>query len=85
VAGSRPLAHAQFPSWELGAIAHVQHLRAYMGVKFRGVIVDPRWDWVFPKHQARHWEDLSGKWAVPGEGYGQKIVTLGNKLIGAAA
>ena len=83
VAASKPLAHQQFPSWRLGAIAHVQHLRAYVGVKFSAPVIDPRWDWVFGKHAARHWEDLSGKWAVPGEGYGQKVVAIGTKLIGA--
>jgi hypothetical protein len=81
--GDRPLAHQMFPNWRVGAIAHVQHLLAYAGVAVNHEpIVDPRYDWVFGKYAAVHFEELSGKWA-PSKTYGQELVAIARKLQGA--
>lgn len=81
--GDQPLAHQMFPNWEVGAIAHVQHLMAYAGVPVNHEpVVDPRYVWVIGKHSARHFEDLSGKWA-PSPSYGSELVAIARKLQGA--
>lgn len=78
--GDKPLAHAMFPNWQVGAEAHAQHLRAYAGWPVDGhMIVDPRYVWVIGKHQVTKYEDLGGKWA-PNKTYGKEIVTIANKL-----
>lgn len=75
-----PLCHAMFPSWDTGAIAHAQHLRAYGDIPFDAPIVDPRWYLVIGKHKVRHWEDLSGRWAGPN--YGTSIAGVRSRLMG---
>jgi hypothetical protein len=78
--GDRPLAHAQFSSWWIGARAHAQHLRAYAGCAVPDIeIVDPRYWLVFGKHAAVNFEDLSGKWA-PAADYGTSLVAIARKL-----
>ena len=86
--GDRPLAHAVFPSWEVGALAHVQHVAAYAGwmgpAAVRHLpIVDPRWAWVAGRNWCEHWRDLGGKWA-PSPSYGAEIETLMRALLDAA-
>jgi hypothetical protein len=81
--GDRPLAHQMFPNWRVGAIAHVQHLLPYAGVAVNHEpIVDPRYDWVFGKYAAVHFEELSDKWARS-KTYGQELVAIARKLQGA--
>lgn len=85
-AGDQPLAHAMFPSWTVGAEAHVQHLRAYAGWPLDAepeknyLIVDPRYIFVAGRNSCENFEDLSGKWATPGENYGPEIVAIARKL-----
>lgn len=78
--GDRPLAHQQFPSWKVGAIAHAQHLRAYAGVPVHDLIVDPRYDWVIGRHSLTTFEELGGKWA-PAANYGTTLVALAQRLV----
>ena len=68
----RPLAHQMFPSWEVGAAAQAQHLRAYAGQPVTG-------DLSLTSLRVGHrtlslieWSDLGGKWA-PSPTYGIEI------------
>ena len=79
LAGDLPLAHAMFPSWQVGAVAQVQHLRAYAGWPVDGLIVDPRYVWVIGKRRCESFEELGGKWA-PSPSYGIELVTIANRL-----
>lgn len=77
--GDRPLAHQMFPNWRVGAIAHVQHLRAYTGWPVTDEpIVDPRYQYV-AAHRLENFEDLGGKWA-PSTSYGVELVGLARSL-----
>lgn len=76
--GDQPLAHAMFPNWQVGALAHVQHLRAYAGWPIDDVVVDPRYIFVIGKW-CENFEDLSGKWA-PALDYGQKLVEVAKRI-----
>lgn len=78
----RPLAHAQFANWEVGAAAHAQHLRAYCGAPVVGLIVDPRYIYALrtPATAAETWISLGGKWA-PSPTYGAEIEAIMNTLI----
>lgn len=77
--GGRALAHAMFASWAVGALAHVQHVCAYAGLRadlicaaFPEVpIVDPRFELVSGPPLENWWE-LSGRWA-PSPTYGSEI------------
>ncbi len=84
-AGEVTLAHSQFVSWAHGAEAHVQHLLAYAGtLDMSGasyLVVDPRAAFVVGRYRAATFEELSGKWAVPGENYGQELVELAEELM----
>lgn len=84
--GEVTLAHAQFIDWRHGAEAHVQHLLAYAGcLDMTGasyLVVDPRaWIVVAKGYRAETFEELSGKWAVPGEGYGESLVRLAERMM----
>ncbi len=76
--GDQPLAHAMFANWQVGAIAHVQHLRAYAGWPIDDMVIDPRYTYITNKW-CENFEDLSGKWA-PALDYGQKIVEIARRL-----
>lgn len=71
---------ASFKTPRQGVRAQVQHLVAYATDKSRDGLshrlVDPRYNHVPRFPLAEHWQDLDGRWAVPGVGYGQKIVNL---------
>lgn len=77
--GDRPLAHAMFPNWEVGAVAHAQHLRAYTGWPVDDLIVDPRYVYVNPTLKLENFEDLGGRWA-PSTQYGVELVALARTL-----
>lgn len=79
--GDNPLAHTMFPSWDVGAEAYIQHLRAYCGPLSGHLIIDPRWVFVVGRYQVETFEELSGKWA-PSPTYGQEIVEIANRLLG---
>lgn len=82
-----PLCHAMFASWDQGAEAHVQHLRAYAQVPFSRPVVDPRYDLVARTSAGRspveHLADLGGRWA-PSPSYGQALEDLAARLLAAA-
>ena len=72
------LLHQIFPNWEVGALAMVQHLRAYAGWPVAGLIVDPRYALVAGQ-RCESFEDLSGRWA-PSPTYGAELVALARRL-----
>ncbi len=71
---------AYFPSSQLGVRAHIQHLLAYASTrKPVEPVVDPRYQLVrssYGKRTLGRWEDLNGRWAVPGHSYGQSILSM---------
>lgn len=81
LSGDKPLAHAMFPSWQTGAIAQAQHIRAYGGwpIPPGDVLVDPRYIWVIGKHKCTDWSNLGGKWA-PSATYGVQIEQIMTEL-----
>lgn len=76
--GDAPLAHAMFASWDVGALAHVQHICAYTGQPVSQLqnvpIVDPRYDLVIGS-RLENWSELGGHWA-PSPTYGTEIEAL---------
>lgn len=93
------VAGASFASFEEGVTAHIQHLYAYATTRNLPAgeqIVDPRYAYV-KKGSAPYWEDLAGRWAVPGydrskypsleaalrarDSYGQRILELHQQLV----
>lgn len=74
VNGGAPGAWFQTP--RLGVKVHIQHLKAYASKEpLKQTCVDPRFSLV-ARGCAPCWEDLNGKWAVPGTTYGQSILKL---------
>lgn len=82
--GDKPLAHSMFASWEVGALAHAQHVCAYAGWKVWDTIVDPRYVWVVGRFALENWSELGGKWA-PSASYGVELEAIMKKLQGRAA
>lgn len=59
-----------------GIEAHLQHLYAYTSTEplpERCELLDPRFGYV-KRGAAARWVDLDGRWAVPGNGYGESII-----------
>ena len=59
-----------------GVEAHIQHLYAYAttaDLPEGCELVDPRFKYV-KRGIAPLWKDLNGRWAVPGDGYGESII-----------
>jgi hypothetical protein len=74
---------ASFATPREGVLAHIQHLFAYASTKplpDKYPIVDPRFDLV-NRGSASTWTALNGKWAVPGNNYGQSILNLYERMI----
>lgn len=75
---------ASFPSVRIGLRAQVQHLKLYASTApLKNTCVDPRWDAAVDKWGrgcAPTLEALNGKWAVPGDGYGQSIRSMIERL-----
>lgn len=71
---------AYFASPQLGVRAHIQHLMAYATTrKPQEPVVDPRYELVretYGSDTLEHWEDLNGRWAVPGNSYGESILSM---------
>lgn len=68
---------AIFKNPAAGVEAHIQHLYAYSTkdpLPAGRKIVDPRFTLV-NRGCATYWQDLNGRWAVPGNGYGQSILS----------
>lgn len=76
---------AYFPSSQLGVRAHIQHLLAYASTRHPlSMVVDPRYDLVrsvYGDNTLGRWEDLNGRWAVPGYTYGQSIMELFDNIL----
>jgi N-acetylmuramoyl-L-alanine amidase len=74
---------ASFKNPKLGVLAHIQHLYAYATTKSlpkRFRLVDPRFNLV-ERGSAPTWTALNGKWAVPGDNYGQSILGIYEDMI----
>lgn len=71
---------AWFFSAQIGVRAQIQHLRGYASTEPpKKEIVDPRYNLLKSSKNfgiAKTWTELDGKWAVPGNGYGQKILKI---------
>lgn len=73
---SAPGNAASFKDVRTGIRAQVQHLKAYASMDpLAQACVDPRFDLV-KRGCAPLLEDLNGKWAVPGDGYGESIAKM---------
>ncbi|HWP97113.1 MAG TPA: stalk domain-containing protein [Syntrophomonadaceae bacterium] len=67
---------AYFDTPATGVEAHIQHLYAYASknpLPIGKTLLDPRFKLV-SKGVAPYWTDLNGRWAVPGDGYGESIL-----------
>ncbi len=64
----------------VGVRAHIQHLLAYSSTREPSEpVIDPRYQLVRDSYGTRTlgtWEDLNGRWAVPGYTYGQSILSM---------
>ena len=69
-----------FATPQMGVRAHIQHLLAYSSTRRPLTpIIDPRYDIVRQAYGERtlgNWQDLNGRWAVPGRYYGQEILSM---------
>ena len=74
-----------FPNPQIGVRAHIQHLLAYSSTRRPSTeIVDPRYALVRKAYGRRtlgNWQDLNGRWAVPGKEYGQQILSMFNAML----
>ena len=78
---SNSVAGASFPNVRIGLRAQVQHLKAYASNDpLNNSCVDPRFQFV-KRGIAPTVEDLNGRWAVPGTGYGQSITSLVERML----
>ncbi|WP_243459733.1 N-acetylmuramoyl-L-alanine amidase [Metabacillus bambusae] len=76
---------ASFDTPSEGVLAHLQHLFAYASTKplpDKYPLVDPRFNLV-NRGSANTWVALNGKWAVPGDNYGQGILSIYERNIKA--
>lgn len=76
---------AYFASPKLGVRAQIQHLLAYASTR-RPVepVVDPRYSLVrstYGQQTLSSWQDLNGRWAVPGYSYGQSIMSMFREML----
>ena len=71
---------AYFATSQLGVRAHIQHLHAYASTRQPAFpVVDPRYSLVrsvYGTGTLGNWQDLNGRWAVPGDSYGQSILSM---------
>ena len=78
---SSSAAGTSFPDVRTGVRAQVQHLKAYASLSpLNKACVDPRFNLV-ERGCAPLLTDLDGRWAVPGDGYGNKIYRLVSELV----
>jgi N-acetylmuramoyl-L-alanine amidase len=78
---------SSFSTPEEGVLAHLQHLFAYATTNSLPAdypLIDPRFHLV-KRGSAPKWTDLNGKWAVPGDTYGQSILSLYERMVAATA
>lgn len=77
---------ASFDTEQQGVLAHIQHLYAYASsepLPNGYPLVDPRFDLV-DRGSAPTWVALNGKWAVPGDQYGQSILGIYERMVSNA-
>lgn len=78
---------ASFSHPAIGIEAQIQHLYCYAttaDLPPGRALVDPRWDAAVAagyRGVAPCWEDLNGRWAVPGPTYGQDIVRMWREVL----
>jgi hypothetical protein len=77
---------ASFSTPTLGVRSQIQHLLAYSTTRLPvEPIVDPRYTILakLPEKygQIKTWQELSGNWAVPGVGYGDKILKIHREIL----
>ena len=76
---------AYFASSKMGVRAHIQHLLAYASTRTPvEPVVDPRYELVRSVYGERtldKWQDLNGRWAVPGNSYGQSILSMFRAIV----
>ena len=76
---------ARFDNVYQGLLAQSQHLKGYAtSLPLNNVCVDPRYQVLVDRGYlgiAPCLEDLNGLWAVPGNGYGQRIAAIINRII----
>ena len=76
---------ARFDNVYQGLLAQSQHLKGYAtSMPLNNVCVDPRYQILVDRGYlgiAPCLEDLNGLWAVPGDGYGQRIAAIINRMI----
>ncbi len=71
----------KFPDWRTGIRAQIQHLKAYASKEpLKQPCVDQRFHLV-TRGVAPNWEDLNGRWAVPGTAYGQDIIKIWQEIL----
>ena len=74
-----------FATPQMGVRAHIQHLLAYSSTRRPLTpIIDPRYDIVRQAYGERilgEWQDLNGRWAVPGRHYGQEILSMFHSIL----
>ena len=70
------LSGAWFESPQIGVRAQIHHLKAYASTApLTQENASPRFHLV-TRGIAPHWEDLNGRWAIPGSTYGQTVIRL---------
>lgn len=76
---------ARFDNIYQGLLSQSQHLKGYaVRMPLNNVCVDPRYQILVDRGYlgiAPCLEDLNGLWAVPGDGYGQRIAAIINRII----
>ena len=76
---------ARFDNVYQGLLAQSQHLKGYaVRIPLNNVCVDPRYQILVDRGYlgiAPCLEDLNGLWAVPGDGYGQRIAAIISRMI----
>ncbi|TCJ06343.1 hypothetical protein E0Y62_00620 [Cytobacillus praedii] len=71
---------AFFNTPEEGVRAQIQHLKAYANNEpLVTEKIDPRFDYV-KRGIAPYWTDLNNRWAVPGNGYGEKVLSIFDEM-----
>ncbi len=82
---SRTVKGGYFPTAEIGVRAHIQHLLAYSSTRRPALeIVDPRYELVrkvWGEKCLTTWTELNGRWAVPGDYYGESILKIFEEIL----
>lgn len=72
---------AWFKTARDGVRAQIQHLKAYANKEtLVSPCIDPRFGLVTRGAADNQWTGLNGRWAVPGDGYGESILTLWEEM-----